>query len=71
MKTIRIILSPLLFISIFFAMLVIPLGPMALFMGSVDALYKILKKQPVEDVDMIFAWFTLPYYETEKFISNT
>lgn len=71
-KIIRIILSPLVFIFIFCAMIAIPIGPLALIMGLGIRLYSWIiddKKETIE-WQFVFAWICLPYEETGKFIKG-
>jgi hypothetical protein len=72
MKVIRIILSPLVFLIVFMGMLVIPIGPLSLFMGLWSVIGKKLMNIKVSRDDILFmlSWPLLSLDSTMKFIDG-
>ena len=72
MKYVRIILSPFVFVFIFISLLIIPIGVMCLFLGTIELLRAFLKQEKIDKEDFIFPlmWLILPYMETKKFVIN-
>jgi len=72
MKTIRIIISPLVFIFIFLSMLIIPIGILCLLMGIIEITGAVLLEEKIEkdNIEFTLIWFILPYLEAKKFING-
>jgi len=72
MKIVRIVLSPIYFLILMLAGIVIPIWVISSFMGMGSILYNLLmgKNISLDDIMFTFAFLTLPYYSTKKFING-
>jgi len=72
MRTVRIILSPIVFLFWTLAMAVLPFGPAGLIAGPFMVLGDILSEKPIdkEAIWFTFCWVLIPWHCTRAFINN-
>ena len=63
MKIVRIVLSPIYFLILMLAGIVLPIWILSFFLGIGSILYNLLMGKNI-------AFLTLPYYSTKKFING-
>lgn len=68
--TIRIILSPAVFLFYMAALIILPVGILTLCLGSAHLLLCVIAGKPLEQKDVLitFSLVTIPYIETLNFI---